>query len=76
VTEKLHVLFTQEEIKRTIARLADTIRKDYEDKQPLIVAILKGSFVFLADLIREINVPLEVDFVKLSSLLVCYRPSH
>jgi hypoxanthine phosphoribosyltransferase len=67
MAEKLHVLFTQEEIKQTIATLAAEIRKDYKGKQPLIVAILKGSFVFLADLVRELNMPLEVDFVKLSS---------
>jgi hypoxanthine phosphoribosyltransferase len=64
MTENLHVMFTQEEIKQTIATLAVKIRKD---KHPLIIAILKGSFVFLADLIRELNMPLEVDFVKLSS---------
>jgi hypoxanthine phosphoribosyltransferase len=67
MTENLHVMFTQEEIKQTIATLAVKIRKDYKDKHPLIIAILKGSFVFLADLIRELNMPLEVDFVKLSS---------
>lgn len=67
MAEKLHVLFTQEKIKQAIIRLASEIRNDYKGKQPLIVAILKGSFVFLADLIRELNMPLEVDFVKLSS---------
>jgi len=67
VNEKLTVLFTQEEVKQTIDRLASEIKKDYKDKKPLLICILKGSFIFTADLIRQINMPLEVDFVKLSS---------
>jgi hypoxanthine phosphoribosyltransferase len=67
MAEKLNVLFTQEQIIQTISRLAAEIKRDYQGKQPLLVAILKGSFVFLADLIRELDMPLEVDFVKLSS---------
>lgn len=61
------ILFTQQEVKQTIARLASEIKKDYKDKHPLLICILKGSFVFMADLIRQMNMPLEVDFVKLSS---------
>ena len=61
------VLFTQAEIKQTVARLATEIRQDYQNKQPLLLGILKGSFVFMADLIRQLNLPIEVDFVKLSS---------
>ncbi len=61
------ILFTQQEVKQTIARLASEIKKDYKDKHPLLICILKGSFVFMADLIRQLNMPLEVDFVKLSS---------
>lgn len=67
MNEKLTVLFTQEEIKQAINRLASEIKKDYKDKKPLLICILKGSFIFMADLIRQINMPLEVDFVKLSS---------
>lgn len=61
------VLFTQDEIKRAVARLAAEIRKDYHGKQPLLVGILKGSFIFMADLIRQLELPVEVDFVELSS---------
>lgn len=61
------VLFSQDEIKRAVARLAAEIRKDYQGKQPLLIGILKGSFVFMADLIRQLELPVEVDFVKLSS---------
>src|SRR4030042_163428 len=42
-------------------------KKEHKAKDPLLICILKGSFVFLADLIRQMNIPLEVDFVKLSS---------
>ena len=67
MTTKPKVLLTQEEIKQTIARLAAEIKRDYRGKHPLFICILKGSFVFLADLIRQLDMPLEVDFVKLSS---------
>ncbi|MCK4772637.1 MAG: hypoxanthine phosphoribosyltransferase [Candidatus Latescibacteria bacterium] len=61
------VLFTSEEIKREVARLAHEISRDYRGRSPLLVGILKGSFVFLADLIRMMDIPVEVDFVILSS---------
>ena len=61
------VLITQNKIKQAVAKLAAAIRRDYQGKQPLFIGILKGSFVFMADLIRELELPVEVDFVKLSS---------
>ena len=61
------VLITQDKIKQAVARLASEISRDYQGKQPLLIGILKGSFVFMADLIRELDLPVEVDFVKLSS---------
>jgi hypoxanthine phosphoribosyltransferase len=61
------VLISQDEIRQAVAKLASEIRQDYQGKQPLLIGILKGSFVFMADLIREIGLPVEVDFVKLSS---------
>ena len=61
------VLFSEEEIKQAVARLAADIKQDYQGKQPLLIGILKGSFVFMADLIRQLQLPVEVDFVKLSS---------
>ena len=62
-----NVLITQDEIKRAVAKLASDISRDYQGKQLLLIGILKGSFVFIADLIRELDIPVEVDFVKLSS---------
>lgn len=61
------ILFTREEIEREVARLAGEISRDYRGKCPLLVGILKGSFVFMADLIRLLDIPVEVDFVILSS---------
>ena len=67
MASQLKVLITQDEIKQAVARLAAEIRQDYTSKEPLLVGILKGSFVFMADLIRQLELPVEVDFVKLSS---------
>ncbi|MBM4446767.1 MAG: hypoxanthine phosphoribosyltransferase [Chloroflexi bacterium] len=61
------VLITQEEIRQAVAKLAAEIRWDYQGKQPLLIGILKGSFIFMADLVRELGLPVETDFVRLSS---------
>ena len=61
------VLINQDEIRQSVVKLASEIRRDYQDKQPLLIGILKGSFVFMADLVRELGLPVEIDFVKLSS---------
>ena len=67
MSQQPSVLITKDEIKQAVARLASEISRDYEGKQPLLIGILKGSFVFMADLLRELDLPVEVDFVKLSS---------
>ncbi len=61
------MLFPRTEIEAAVERLAAAISRDYPDKNPLIIGILKGSFVFMADLVRRLDFPLEVDFVRLSS---------
>jgi hypoxanthine phosphoribosyltransferase len=66
------ILISREEIAKAIARLASEISRDYQGKQPLLIGVLKSSFVFLADLIRQLDLPLEVDFVRLSS----YEPGR
>lgn len=55
------------ELIKTIERLAGEITKDMKDKQPLFVCILNGSFIFAADLLKEIKLPCEVSFVKMQS---------
>ena len=64
---ELRILFSREEIEAAVKRLAAEIRKDYLGKRPLLIGILKGSFMFMADLIRLLDFPLEVEFVRLSS---------
>jgi len=63
----LNILVPRTEIKSAVERLASGITADYRDRNPLLIGILKGSFIFLADLVRALDFPLEVDFVRLSS---------
>jgi hypoxanthine phosphoribosyltransferase len=63
----LKALISKDRLKKRVKELAREISKDYEGKNPIIVAILKGSFVFLADLIREIRIPHEIDFISVAS---------
>ncbi len=58
---------TEEQIHGRISEMAAQINKDYEGKVPIFIGILNGSFIFFADLVREITVDCEVDFFKLSS---------
>ncbi len=60
-------LLLAEQIHQRICELASEIRGEYADKHPVLVGVLKGAFVFLADLVRELRFPLQCDFVKLSS---------
>jgi len=61
------VLISRQEIEAMVKKLAAEISEHYHDKSPLLVGILKGSFIFMADLVRLLDFPLEVDFVRLSS---------
>ncbi len=61
------VMISKEEIQEMCKRVAAEINKDYEGKEVLFVGILNGAFLFLADLIRYIDVPCQVDFMKVSS---------
>jgi len=64
---ELKVLISRRQIAATVKRLAREIRRDYEGLNPLLVGILKGSFVFMADLVRAIDLPLQIEFVELTS---------
>jgi hypoxanthine phosphoribosyltransferase len=57
----------REDIEKAIERLAGEINKDYRDKNPLVIGVLAGSFIFLADLVRKLDFPLEIDFTRLCS---------
>ncbi len=65
--KKPKVLVPKDEIFFEVRRLAQEISSDYKGKNPLIIGILKGSFVFMADLIRLLDIKAEIDFVRLSS---------
>lgn len=64
--EVASVLFGREDIRRRIEELGRTITGDYEGRAPVLVSVLKGGSVFLADLIRAIGLPLEIDYMALS----------
>jgi len=59
--------FTEDEIKKRIKEVAARISKDMEGKNPLFIGVLNGSFIFAADLMREVTIPCEISFVKLAS---------
>ena len=61
------VLITEEALQRRIGELAAEVSRDYEGRAPLLVAILKGAVPFLADLMRRLEVPCELDFMAVSS---------
>lgn len=58
---------SEEEILTRISRLATKVNKDYIDKNPLFIAILNGSFMFAADIMKKIKIPSEISFVKVAS---------
>lgn len=65
--ETIKVLLTEEEIKARVSELAEQINVDYQDKEIVAICILKGSVVFFADLIRELDIPVHCDFMGVSS---------
>jgi hypoxanthine phosphoribosyltransferase len=65
------ILFTEEEIQQRVVELGESISRDYGDTDLLLVNVLKGGVVFLADLLRAIAIPLSIDFMAISS----YGPS-
>ncbi len=61
------VLVSQEEIQQAVSRLGKQITQDYQGKDLFVIGVLKGGFVFMADLVRAINLPLQLDFIAVSS---------
>ena len=64
---EFEVFLKEEDIQKEIKRVASEINRDYKDKEPLFLCILNGSFMFAADLLKEVNVPCNVSFVKVAS---------
>lgn len=61
------ILFSEEDLKNATRKIGEQITKDYEGRTPLLVAILKGSVVFMADIMREININCDIDFMVAKS---------
>ena len=61
------VLISEEELREIVRDMGARISRDYEGKNLLIVSVLKGSFIFMADLVRSITIPCRVDFMSISS---------
>ena len=62
-----HILFSEEALRQRVSELAAQIDRDYAGKEPLLISILRGSFIFMADLVRSITLPCTVDFMAVSS---------
>ena len=61
------VLFSKQDIEAKVKEIAAKLDKDYKDKNPIVLCILKGSVLFFADIIRAMTIPLEIDFMAISS---------
>jgi len=61
------MLFSEKELRARVAQLGAEITRDYEGRRPVLVGILRGSFIFMADLARQIDLPVTVDFMSVSS---------
>ena len=66
------VLYTHEDLVKRCAELGSQISKEYDGKRPLLIGLLKGSIPFMAELIKHIDIDIEVDFMKVSS----YNGAH
>jgi len=65
--KKIIVLIDEKQLKERVKELGCKITKDYEDKSPVLVSVLRGSFIFVADICREIKIPVTFDFMAVSS---------
>ena len=63
----LKVLYTEEEIAQRIKDMGEQMHKDFEGREPLFVSVLRGAFIFMADIVRACQVPCDVEFIAVSS---------
>ncbi len=64
---KVEVMLTKEEIAEKVTELGKIITEDYKDREVMLVGVMKGSFIFLADLVRAIDLPVTIDFISAKS---------
>ncbi|WP_448519932.1 hypoxanthine phosphoribosyltransferase [Rhodoflexus sp.] len=65
--KKFRRYISEADLKKRVEQLGQQLSEDYADKNPLFVAVLNGAFMFAADLMREIDIPAEISFVKFTS---------
>lgn len=65
--KSFEIYLPEKQILQAIAQVANRLNADYQDKQPLFLVVLNGAFMFAADLMKEINVPCEISFIRVSS---------
>ncbi|NLC03275.1 MAG: hypoxanthine phosphoribosyltransferase [Tissierellia bacterium] len=65
--KKERTLFSREEIYSKVKELGTIISEDYKDKDLVVISLLRGSFIFTADLVRELSIPVNVDFITTAS---------
>jgi hypoxanthine phosphoribosyltransferase len=63
----LKPFISSKDIQKRVKQIAKKINKDYADKVPIFIGVLNGSFIFISDLVREVKLDVEIDFLKLSS---------
>lgn len=65
--ENFKVYLTKKELESRVAEIGEKLSERYEGKNPIFIGVLNGAYIFLSDLMRQVNIPCEVDFLKLSS---------
>ncbi|MUT67680.1 hypoxanthine phosphoribosyltransferase [Paenibacillus sp. NEAU-GSW1] len=61
------VLYDAQQIQAKVKEMGETLSRDFGGRNPLVICILKGAFIFMSDLVKEMNIPLEIDFMAVSS---------
>lgn len=61
------ILYDAEQIQHKVKELGEQLSRDFKDRNPLVICILKGAFIFMADLVKAMDIPLEIDFMAVSS---------
>ncbi len=65
--KQFEIYISAEQISATIQKMADKINEDYKNDKPIFLAILNGSFIFAADILKKINIECEIEFLKVAS---------
>ncbi len=59
------IVFSEEEIKKRVGEMGKQISRDYKDKHPILITVLKGTMYFVADLTRQLDIPINIDFMSI-----------